>query len=49
VLASHQKFVKTVQEWYDEEDLSYVDAEINCNEPTLTRDHDKNSELAIRN
>jgi hypothetical protein len=35
-----------VQEWSDEEYFSYVDAELNCNEPILTSDHDKNSELS---
>jgi hypothetical protein len=45
VLSDDPNFVKTVQELFDE-DLSYVDAELNCNEPILASDHDKNSELS---
>jgi hypothetical protein len=46
VLPSDPNFVETVQEWFDKEDLSYVDAELNYNEPILTSDHDKNSKLS---
>jgi hypothetical protein len=46
VLANDQNFVETVQEWFDEEDLSAVDAEVNSNEPILTSYQDTNSELS---
>jgi hypothetical protein len=35
-----------VQEWFDEGDLSYVNAELHCNEPILTSDHDEYPELS---
>jgi hypothetical protein len=43
--ANGPNFVEAVQEWFDEEDFSDADAELNWNEPILISDHDKNSEL----
>jgi hypothetical protein len=45
VSANDPNFVETVQEWFDEDDLSDVDVELNCNESILKSDHDTNSEL----
>jgi hypothetical protein len=46
VSSNDPNFVQIVQEWFDEEDLSCVDAELNCNEPISTSNHDKNTELS---
>jgi hypothetical protein len=46
VSANEPNFVETVQEWFDKEDLSIVDVELNWSISILTSDHNTKLELS---